>query len=75
MTNAKGVLEWMAWKEKREREMTHEEWFDSLTTNEKAYHLADICAWAMEEFRCGKTEKANTGYWREWLKKKHNEMY
>ena len=51
--------------------LTNEEWFGSLTTNEKAYHLADICAWAMEEFRCGKTEKANTGYWQKWLKEKH----
>ena len=51
--------------------LTNEEWFDSLTTNEKAYHLADICAWAMEEFRCGKTEKANTGYWQKWLKQPH----
>ena len=40
MTNPKDVLEWMEWKEKREREQTNEEWFASLTTEEKAKYIA-----------------------------------
>ena len=36
MTNAKDVLEWMAWKEERERNMTNEEWFNGLSTETKA---------------------------------------
>lgn len=57
--------------QKASEPQTNEEWFDSLTTNEKAYHLSDICAWAMEEFRCGNTEKANITYWEMWLKQPH----
>ena len=48
-------------------EQTKEEWFCTLPTHEKAYYLADMCAWAMEEFRCGNTEKANIDYWEKWL--------
>ena len=39
MTNAKGVLEYMEWKEKRERDMTNEEWLKSLDTEELAKWL------------------------------------
>ena len=53
-------------------EMTNEEWRKTCSAEDFAYWLADICAWAMEEFRCGKTEKADTEYWREWLKEKHD---
>ena len=36
MTNAKGVLEWMDWEKKRKANMTNEQWFCGLSTEEKA---------------------------------------
>ena len=42
MTNAKDVLEWMEWKEKREREMTNEEWRKTCSTEEFAEALTKV---------------------------------
>ena len=44
MTNAKGVLEWMEWKEREKKlkeNMTNEERFCSLPTEEKAIFLCN----------------------------------
>ena len=54
-----------------EMEMTNEEWRKTCSAEDFAYWLADVCAWAMEEFRCGNTEKANIAYWEKWLKQPH----
>ena len=53
-------------------EPTNEEWRKTCSAEDFAYWLADVCAWAMEEFRCSNTEKANIAYWEKWLKEKHN---
>ena len=45
MTNAKEVLEWMKFKEERERNMTNEEWFDTLTTKGKAEVIAQLSSY------------------------------
>lgn len=61
MTNAKDVLEWMAWKEERERNMTNEEWFDTLTTEGKAEVIAQLSSYG-----------GNVDAILDWLKEKHN---
>lgn len=58
---------------KAEEPMTNEEWRKTCSAEDFAYWLADVCAWAMEEFRCGNTEKANIAYWEMWLKQPHKE--
>lgn len=35
MPNAQEVLEWMAWDKERKANMTNEEWFCQLSTEEK----------------------------------------
>ena len=65
MTNAKGVLEWMEWKE-REKElksnMTNEEWFCQLSTEEKAKRIINIAVNSDCDYRTIV----------EWLKQPHN---
>ena len=39
MTNAKEVLEYMAWKEERERNMTNEEWIKQCNTEQLAEEI------------------------------------
>jgi hypothetical protein len=64
------VLGCSSFKEKEP--LTNEEWRKTCSAEDFAYWLADVCAWAMEEFRCGNTEKANIDYWKMWLKEKHD---
>lgn len=66
MTNAKGVLEWMEWEKKRKANMTNEEWFCFLSTEEKAKWLEDKMMWAAQE-QGTFTSKG----WEKWLKEKH----
>ena len=71
MTNPKDVLEWMEWKEERERNMTNEEWFCSLSTEEKAHFLSVECARAMCEQQLKITNRNTVDYWKMWLKQPH----
>ena len=73
MTNPKDVLEWMEWKEERERNMTNEEWFCSLSTEEKAHFLSVECARAMCEQQLKITNRNTVDYWKMWLKQPHHE--
>lgn len=76
MTNAKGVLEWMEWKE-REKElkanMTNEEWFDTLSTKEKAKWLYDHYVNARADEYYGRQEKTLSEY-QKWLVSVHKEI-
>ena len=63
MPNAQEVLDWMEWEKKRKANMTNEEWFCGLDTEDKAREISDMTA---------------QGYWEEklvykWLKEKHEE--
>ena len=74
MTNAKGVLEWMAWQKERKTTITNEEWFCSLPTEEKVTALLDLRERIRIKMRgeIGSENKFYKGdYYREWLKEKH----
>ena len=85
MTKAKGVLEYMEWKEKRERDMTNEEWIKSCTTEQLADALMKIFAARTFCHLCPEGDVCDIGYkckysdgkkiedWMKWLKEKHNE--
>lgn len=76
MTNAKGVLEWMAWQKERKATMTNEEWFCSLPTEEKVTALLDLRERIRLKMRgeIGSENKFYKGdYYREWLKEEHKE--
>lgn len=78
MTNAKGVLEWMEWKEREKKlkaNMTNEEWFCGLSTEEKVTALLDLRERIRIKMRAelGSENKFHKGdYYREWLKEKHD---
>ena len=61
----------MEWKEKREREMTNEEWFCGLSTEEKARWLYDLYVNAMADECYGRPEKTLCDF-QKWLKQPHN---
>jgi len=67
MTNAKGVLEWMAWEKKRKANMTNEEWLKSLTTKELAKWIRRKTH-GNDEYN----EEVELA-WEGWLKDKHKE--
>ena len=72
MTNARGVLEWMAWKERdkeRKANMTNEEWFDGLSTEEKA----DFFCTVQHCLTIYGDHIATIEDWEKWLKEKHHE--
>jgi hypothetical protein len=73
MTNAKDVLEWMAWKEERERNMTNEEWFCQLPTEEKAKWLYDHYVNARADEYYGRQEKTLSEY-QKWLVSVHRKI-
>lgn len=63
MPNAQEVLDWIKWDKERKANMTNEEWFCNLDTEDKAREISDMTA---------------QGYWSEelvekWLKEKHTE--
>ncbi len=72
MTNAKEVLEYMAWKEERERNMTNEEWFVNLPTEEKAKWLSQR---SQILYDCGQRDVfpkiMHEEDWEWWLKQPH----
>ena len=75
MTNAKGVLEWMAWQKERKATITNEEWFCQLPTSEKAKVLSNATYSSVmnsEILIAGK--EAEQKKWELWLKEKHYDM-
>lgn len=50
---------------------TNEEWFCSLTTEEKARFLAKKCCEISCKFFLGEAEEIFSKYWVEWLKQPH----
>ena len=74
MPNAQEVLEWMAWDKERKANMTNEEWFCFLSTEEKVKALLDLREKIRQKMRAelGSENKFYKGdYYREWLKEKH----
>lgn len=65
MTNAKGVLEWMAWEKKRKANMTNDEWRRTCSTEEFAKWIYDI----RFDFQIPWKNKEIV----QWLKEKHEE--
>ena len=56
-----------------EIEVTNEEWFDSLTTEEKAKVLACEFIVACDDYAYSNNKETwNEKYWVEWLKQPHN---
>ena len=51
-------------------DITNEEWFESLDTENKAIALANICVRVAEDYDQNKTEKFYADYWKRWLKEK-----
>jgi hypothetical protein len=62
MPNAQEVLEWMAWDKERKANMTNEQWFCSLSTEEKAKRIINIAVNSDCDYRTIV----------EWLKQPHN---
>jgi hypothetical protein len=56
---------------KGEVEMTNEEWFIGLSTEEKAEFLAKKCCEISCKFFLGEAEEIFSKYWVEWLKQPH----
>ena len=61
MPNAQEVLDWIKFDKERKANMTNEQWFCGLDTEDKAREISDMTA---------------QGYWSEelverWLKEKH----
>ena len=54
-------------------EQTNEEWFCSLSTEEKAEFLAKKCGEISCKFFLGEAEEIFSRYWVEWLKQPHRE--
>ena len=74
MTNAKGVLEWMEWKEREKKlkaNMTNEEWFCLLSTEEKADLLSELVWWIHPSVQGGRKVELTKESFLRWLKEKH----
>lgn len=80
MTNAKEVLEYMAWKEERERNMTNDEWRRTCSTEEFAewlFETFDLCGAGCSNCFVQKmcfvdNDKMPTEMFVEWLKQPHH---
>lgn len=74
MPNAQEVLEWMAWDKERKANMTNEEWFCQLSTEEKAKWLSQR---SQILYDCGQRDVFPKNMyeedWEYWLKEKHHE--
>lgn len=57
-----------------ETDVTNEEWFCNLSTEEKARFLEMICYSAWGDINSRFKDMADYTDWIEWLKEKHNEM-
>ena len=72
MPNAQEVLEWMAWEKKRKANMTNEQWFCQLPTEEKAKVLSRHSQFM---YNCGEKQAMPKTMYEEdfvqWLKEKH----
>ena len=76
MPNAQEVLEWMEWKEREKKltaNMTNEEWFSTLSTEEKAKFFVMIEMTAMHPIKRGAVDMEKfIEEVVEWLKQPHN---
>ncbi len=72
MPNAQEVLDWIKWDKERKANMTNEQWFCSLSTEEKAKWLSKQSQFM---YNCGEKQTIpKTMYeedWEWWLKEKH----
>ena len=59
-------------KEQIEKPMTNEEWFNGLSTEEKAKWIATQCGNAVMESTYDVSQLRKKMYWLDWLKEKHN---
>lgn len=76
MPNAQEVLDWMEWDKERKANMTNEQWFCGLSTEEKVTALLDLRERIRQKMRgeIGSENKFYKGdYYREWLKEKHHD--
>ena len=72
MPNAQEVLEWMEWEKKRKANMTNEEWFCRLSTEEKADLLSELVWWIHPSVQGGRKVELTKESFLRWLKEKHN---
>ena len=73
MPNAQEVLEWIKWDKERKANMTNEEWFCGLSTEEKAKFLRKIYCDGRDDY-VGEWYEQEEEDFLQWLKEKHNEM-
>lgn len=71
MPNAQEVLDWIKWDKERKANMTNEEWFCSLPTEEKATFLAIQIRLGVEFYRTNDERYQNHDWWVRWLKQPH----
>lgn len=72
MPNAQEVLEWMEWEKKRKANMTNEQWFCQLPTEEKAKVLYKFyCDGRNDELQV--YVNINVNSFKEWLKQPHTD--
>ena len=83
MPNAQEVLEWMEWEKKRKANMTNEQWFCGLSTEEKAKVLYNFFMARTFCHICPENNVCDIGYkckygngevedFIKWLKQPHN---
>ena len=71
MPNAQEVLEWMEWEKKRKENMTNEEWFCALSTEEKAKFLRKVYCDGRDDY-VGEWYEQEEEDFVQWLKEKHH---
>ena len=74
MPNTQEVLDWMAWDKERKANMTNEEWFCGLSTEEKAEFFVKIELSAMHPVKRGAVDMEKfIEEVVDWLKQPHTE--
>jgi len=72
MPNAQEVLDWIKFDKERKANMTNEQWFCGLSTEEKAKTIICLAVNSMHKKRKGLIENDVNEIMR-WLKEKHHE--
>ena len=72
MPNAQEVLDWIKWDKERKANMTNEEWFCGLSTEEKAKFLRKIYCDGRDDY-VGEWYEQEEEDFLQWLKEKHHE--
>ena len=70
MPNAQEVLDWIKWDKERKANMTNEEWFCGLSTEEKAKFLRKIYCDGRDDY-VGEWYEQEEEDFLQWLKEKH----